>query len=207
MLTPAVLPSSLTRVVPWAHALLAPALRPGDLAVDLTAGRGRDTLFLFEQVGRSGRVVAFDTQAEALQRTAALLSGAGAAIHQHGSTGRADLTAAGIHLFAAGHQHLADCLADAPQVVIANLGFLPGGSPTLTTTAATTALALEQACALLAPGGRLAVVTYPGHPGGEVEAATVETLFFSLPPARWQTLRLAVPNARGAPLLLVAQKS
>ena len=47
-------------------------LRPGDVAVDATMGNGKDTQFLCELVGETGRVYAFDVQEEALERTAAV---------------------------------------------------------------------------------------------------------------------------------------
>ena len=65
--------SSLTRIVPWCHQLVAEVLKPGDLAVDLTAGKGRDTLVLAQAVGEGGQVVAFDLQAVALEQTAQYL--------------------------------------------------------------------------------------------------------------------------------------
>ena len=52
-------------------------LRPGDVAVDATMGNGKDTQFLCELVGETGRVYAFDVQEEALERTAARLEAAG----------------------------------------------------------------------------------------------------------------------------------
>ena len=52
-------------------------LRPGDIAVDATMGNGKDTQFLCELVGETGRVYAFDVQEEALERTAARLEAAG----------------------------------------------------------------------------------------------------------------------------------
>ena len=51
-------------------------LRPGDIAVDATMGNGKDTQFLCELVGETGRVYAFDVQEEALERTAARLGAA-----------------------------------------------------------------------------------------------------------------------------------
>ncbi len=64
-----------TRMVSWSHRLLADVLSPGDLALDLTAGTGRDTLFLFHRLGPRGRILAFDIQREALLRTESLLAG------------------------------------------------------------------------------------------------------------------------------------
>jgi ubiquinone/menaquinone biosynthesis C-methylase UbiE len=45
------------------------AAKQGDAAVDATAGRGRDTLFLSKPVGSEGRVYAFDIQRQAIETT------------------------------------------------------------------------------------------------------------------------------------------
>ena len=45
-------------------------LREGDIAVDFTMGNGYDTEFLSRTVGESGRVYAFDIQAQAVESTA-----------------------------------------------------------------------------------------------------------------------------------------
>ncbi|OQY24044.1 MAG: hypothetical protein B6I37_04115 [Desulfobacteraceae bacterium 4572_35.2] len=51
-------------VINWAHKLLAEVINPGDFVIDLTAGRGHDTLWLAQQVDaiHRGQVVAFDVQ-------------------------------------------------------------------------------------------------------------------------------------------------
>lgn len=206
MPTPTAAALHLTRIVAWAHELLAPALHSGDLAVDLTAGRGRDTLFLFHQVGPTGRVLSFDVQPAALLQTETLLTTAGAVVHWHDSVRAPDCSAPGVHLLGVGHERLSDYLDAPPRAVIANLGYLPGGPHEIATAAETTRKALDHAYASLVPGGRLAVVAYPGHAGGAAEAAMVEAFFARLPVAAWLTLRLTLPNAPDGPLLLVAQK-
>ena len=62
---------SVTEIV---HDLVRPHLRPGDTAFDGTAGNGHDTLFLAGCVGPTGRVLAWDIQPLAIERTAALLA-------------------------------------------------------------------------------------------------------------------------------------
>ena len=52
-----------------AQQLLGPLIRPGDIVIDATAGNGHDTLFLAENVGPDGRVLAFDVQAVAIDST------------------------------------------------------------------------------------------------------------------------------------------
>ena len=65
--------NELTDLVGWSHFFLSEVLEAGDAALDLTAGVGRDTLFLANRVGSSGKVFSFDIQTEALARTASLL--------------------------------------------------------------------------------------------------------------------------------------
>jgi hypothetical protein len=198
-------PPPLTRLVAWAQRLAGEVLRPGDLAVDLTAGSGRDALFLRQRVGPAGCVLAFDVQQAAIERTAALLAAAGAAFRHHPAGQSFDLSP-GVHLVRDCHARLDRYLPAPPRAILANLGYLPGGDPALTTLPATTLPALAQALEQLAPGGRLCVVVYPGHAGGEEEGRGVAALFAALPPPHWQALRLAVANVAQAPFLLVAEK-
>ncbi len=152
-------PPSLTQ---RAHAALLEVLRPGDRAIDATAGNGGDTLFLATAVGPTGHVWAFDTQAAALARTRERLAAAGI---DH------------VELRQECHSRLAawDPTATGPvRAVMFNLGYLPGGDHALVTRPETTRVALDAAARLLTPGGRISVVVYRGHPGGQAESATVE---------------------------------
>jgi len=200
------MPSGLTRLVPRAQQLLAEVLAPGALAVDLTAGTGRDTLFLAQQVGAQGTVLSFDIQPAALDQTAQLLATAGISACRHPAGTTPAGFGPGVHLLDSGHERLGTFLTVSPRAIIANLGYLPGGDPAVTTLPATTLSALYQGLDILETGGRLAVVLYVAHPGGEGEAAVVERLFATLSPRCWQVLRLAVANLPHAPLLLVAEK-
>ena len=47
------------RVVEKVHHALAETLRPGDIAIDATAGNGHDVVMLAQLVGASGKVHAF----------------------------------------------------------------------------------------------------------------------------------------------------
>jgi predicted methyltransferase len=198
------LPHSLIRMVPWAQYFLREVLRPGDHAADLTAGNGYDSLFLFECVGNSGRVVAIDIQEEALEHTAERLRKAGAEVHLWSA--ESDFRE-GVYLVRGDHAHLGRFCREPLRAVIANLGYRPGGDPSIATRSETTASALISALDLLMPGGRLAVVAYVGHPGGKKEADRVEGIFNALPPEKWLTLQLSVPNRSSSPYLLLAEKT
>jgi ubiquinone/menaquinone biosynthesis C-methylase UbiE len=49
------------------------AVSKGNVVVDATCGRGRDTLVLSQLVGKNGEVHAFDVQIEAISATRRLL--------------------------------------------------------------------------------------------------------------------------------------
>jgi Putative rRNA methylase len=197
--------NALASLSDWSHKLLAEVLRPGDLAVDLTAGNGHDTRFLAELVGQSGLVLAFDVQHQALTQTAAFLSSAGIPSIPHQGR-RPPGVAFGVVLIADGHEAVAEYLPRPVQACIANLGYLPGGDPSLRTLPQTTVTAVESALANLAPQGRLAVVVYVGHPGGREEGAALEDLLCQLPPGGWEIARLQLLNRHLAPYLLVVDK-
>jgi len=195
----------LPHIISWAHRFAEEILKPGDLAVDLTAGKGRDTLMLYRCVSPGGRVLAFDIQQQALCASAELLGDAGVSSVLVNDAERTDAPA-GVQLIHADHARLADYLDAAPKVVMANFGYLPGGDPEVITRSASSCTALEVALDLLAPGGRLVCVLYTAHPGGDQEAAAVEALLASLSSRDWFVLRLQVGNRCQAPYLLVAEK-
>jgi SAM-dependent methyltransferase len=62
------------RLTHFAHHKLREHLRPGDIAIDATAGNGHDTLFLAQLVGPTGQVLACDVQSAAVDATTARLA-------------------------------------------------------------------------------------------------------------------------------------
>ncbi len=179
-------------VAEMAHGLLAQVLTSGDAAVDATCGRGRDTLFLARQVGREGCVYAFDIQKEALDSTRRLLA--------------ENQILSGVILYQADHADMASYVPAGLKGVLFNLGFLPGGDETILTKAESTALAVEAALGLLALGGMLVTVCYPGHGGGPEEKEAVEEKMKALPAAFWRTGGFYLINKKLAPCLFYALK-
>jgi 16S rRNA C1402 N4-methylase RsmH len=197
---------SLGRIVPWSHDLLAEVVSPGDLAIDLTAGRGQDTLALWRMVGEQGQVIAFDVQQDALMQTLQRLSAGGATVRLVDQANQPLSNQPGVDLIHCCHSRYADIVINAPTAIIANLGCLPGGNQQMITRSETTLAALDQALAGLAVGGRIAVVVYPGHDGGGEEAMCVERFFSALDSTNYDVLQVQLPNRIQAPGLLVAEK-
>ena len=149
------------RATEIAQAAVSRVLKPGDLAIDATAGNGHDTLFLCERVGPQGKVIAFDIQEDALASTRTRLTESG-------------VEPARCELIRADHETMADYgKAGTITAITFNLGYLPGGDKTVITRTTTTLAALENALRLLKPGGVLTIVCYPGHEGGGEEAEAV----------------------------------
>ena len=153
------------RVTERAQALASEVLNSGDIAIDATAGKGRDTAFLAQTVGPTGWVHSFDIQPDAINSTRNLLEVSGlinrATLHERS------------------HAELTESLPESHRgkiaVAIFNLGYLPGSDQKIITQPASTAIALQSALAELKSGGRLICVAYTGHPGGKEESDVVQT--------------------------------
>jgi hypothetical protein len=195
----------LVDIVRWGHDLLQEVLGDGDLAVDLTAGNGHDTLALWRMTGPAGQVIACDIQAKALDVTGDRLQLAGVDRRLHLESLPLP-SRPGVDLVQMDHAQIAAVLPGAPRGIIANLGYLPGGDQHLVTRPETTLSALGASCDLLAIGGRMAIVVYPGHAGGAEEAAAVTDFFTGLDAGRFQVLQLRVCNRPRAPFLMMIEK-
>jgi predicted methyltransferase len=160
----------MERLTDKVHQILRSRLKPGDVAIDATAGNGHDTLFLAKSVGPAGWVYAFDVQPEAILQTQKRLESAGCE---------------NVRVLLRDHAEMADAVPLEHHGQIAavtfNLGYLPGSDKTLRTEPESTCRAIAAALALLREGGVLSVLAYTGHAGGLAEADAVGTLLKTLP--------------------------
>jgi predicted methyltransferase len=189
-------PVNPIRVTERAQKLATEVLRPGDIAVDGTAGKGRDTACLAQAVGPNGHVHAFDIQPEAITSTHNLLEVAGL------------LDRVSLHLRS--HAELTDVLTPAQGgklgVAIFNLGYLPGGDAAIITQPSSTNQALRAAFDHLRPGGRLICVAYTGHPGGPEESNIVLKFAEEQVAAGLHVEKVGYYPTPGKPWILVVNK-
>ncbi len=180
-----------------AHAAVLDSLFEGAVALDATAGNGRDTVFLSRLVGPGGKVYALDIQSEAVTRTRALLEGEGLSdrvILRRGS--HADL-----------RDRWPELRPGSVQAIMFNLGYLPGGEKSLITRPESTLAGLEQALPLIAPAGVLTVVCYPGHPGGEAESEAVCSWAEALPEQTFSSrIERLAGRSEKAPFLVLVRR-
>ncbi|RJE91235.1 methyltransferase domain-containing protein [Paenibacillus sp. 1011MAR3C5] len=183
-------------VLSMAHKWIAERAGSGDAVIDATAGGGVDTLALAELVGPKGIVYAFDIQQSALDRTRERLEAAGG--HPQ------------VQLLLQDHAGMAEAIA--PELggqvaaIMFNLGYLPGSDQSIVTQPESTIGALQATMGLLRPGGILTCVLYPGHPGGDLEAAAVEAWASALPQLVGQAVLYRQPQRSAAPYLIAVEK-
>lgn len=185
--------SGFQPTVQLAHLWLNDFLKPGATAVDATVGNGHDTLFLARRVGANGRVYGFEIQEKALHNTLELLK----------TEGFADI----VKLFQTGHENIAHHIQNDVDVIIFNLGYLPGGDHSIVTRPETTMKAVTEGLALLKKGGAMCLVVYTGHPGGEEEQLQLEGFLGQLDKKKFCVTKLSFLNRDCAPYIIMIEKS
>ncbi len=138
------------------HKILEEHVQPGDLCIDATAGRGKDTLFLSRLVGEQGHVTAFDIQEDAVNSTCTLLAA-------HGMDSRAEV-------YLDSHSNMAQyAQKDSIAAITFNFGWLPGGDHNVFTKPETSIQAIEAGLSLLKDGGIMTLILYYGRETGFAE--------------------------------------
>lgn len=176
------------------RAFLQPLILPGDKVMDATAGRGRDTLFLAECVGPTGKVYALDIQEQALAETHRLLS----------DKGMADR----VSLHCLDHARCREVVTEELRAVIFNLGYLPGSDHRIVTLKHSTIKGIAEALMLLQAGGLLVLTVYRGHSGAEEESAGVNKFLKTLPKRIYSVLKGCYINqGEKSPYWIMVQKN
>ena len=168
-----------------AHQFVKAHVKRGDLCIDATCGRGRDTALLCGLVGAEGRVLAFDVQQEAVDATRALLKAQGHA---------------NAEVLLTSHERMGE-YAEAGSVaaVMFNFGWLPGGDHNVFTQPESSLAALAQALGLLKPGGIVSMCIYYGRNNGYAERDALLAAVAKLDPEHFTVMRTEFVNRTGEP--------
>ena len=174
----------MKRPLEMAHDFLAQVITREDIVVDATMGNGHDTLFLAKL---AKQVYAFDIQEQALEKTSQRLQEAG-------------LTNA--ELILQGHETV-DQFVKEVKAAIFNLGYLPSADKSIITQPQTTLDALDKLCHMLVKGGRIAIMIYYGHEGGDIERDAVMDFVSHLPQEEYTAAIYRTLNQINNPPFLV----
>ena len=172
----------MKRPLEMAHDFLAQVITQEDIVVDATMGNGHDTLFLAKL---AKQVYAFDIQEQALKKTNQRLQAAG-------------LT--NVQLILQGHETV-DQFVSELKAAIFNLGYLPSADKSIITRA------LEKLCHMLVKGGRIAIMIYYGHEGGNLEKDAVLNYVSQLPQQEYTaTIYRTLNQVNNPPFLVMIEK-
>ncbi len=165
-------------------------------AVDATAGNGHDTLFLANLLGPHGVVHTFDIQEEAIQKTRQLVI--------------EEQLLSRIRFHHASHSEWQKKIPSQEQQVIfvamMNLGYLPGGDKSITTTGRISSEFFRQITEQLHGDGVMTVLAYRGHPGGSEEFELIHDAFTSLDDMQFSKEMVPATKEVTSPVLFRIQK-
>ena len=174
----------MLRPLQMAHAFLEEVVTDEDIVVDATMGNGHDTLF-WARLAK--KVYAFDIQEQAIEQTTKRL---------------AEAKLDNVELFLTGHENV-DQYVESIKAAIFNLGYLPSADKTVITQPHTTIQALEKLCQRLVTSGRIAIMIYYGHEGGDVERDAVLDFVSQLPQQEFTVALYKTINQINQPPFLV----
>ena len=178
----------MKRPLEMAHDFLAQVITKDDVVVDATMGNGYDTLFLAKL---AKQVYAFDIQEQALEKTSQRIQEAG-------------LT--NVDLILQGHETVDQYVTEV-KAAIFNLGYLPSADKSIITQPQTTLEALEKLCQVLVKGGRIAIMIYYGHEGGDIERDAVLDFVSQLPQQEYTaTIYRTLNQINNPPFLVMIEK-
>lgn len=174
----------MLRPLEMAHAFLSEIITKEDIVVDATMGNGHDTLFLAQL---AKKVYAFDIQEQAIKQTTKRL---------------AEAKVDNVELFLTGHENVGRYIKST-KAAIFNLGYLPSADKSVITQPHTTIQALEKLCQRLVTGGRIVIMIYYGHEGGDVERDVVLDFVSQLPQQEFTVALYKTINQINQPPFLV----
>ncbi|MEN2768312.1 tRNA (mnm(5)s(2)U34)-methyltransferase [Ornithinibacillus xuwenensis] len=180
-------------ILKYSHHLLEEIVKPGETVIDATCGNGNDTLFLSKLVGEQGEVLAFDIQEQAIDHTDQLLM---------------ENNCTNVSLVLDSHANLENYLsADLEGKIggaIFNLGYLPKSDKSIITKGNSTIAAIHAILKYLKPNGRIILVVYYGHEGGDVERNDIMKHVISLDQKKYSVLQYGFINQKNNPPFIIA---
>lgn len=156
-----------------------------DTAVDATLGNGHDTDFLKD---RFKNVFAFDIQKTACDSY----------IQKNNKN---------VTVINDSHEKIKEYVKNNCDVIMYNLGFLPGADKNITTKADSSLKSIKDGLAILNHGGMMSIAIYRGHSEGKNEERVILNYLKELPKAQFGVMYHSFFNrSEEAPFLVIVEK-
>lgn len=163
------------------------------LIVDATIGNGYDTLYLRKHANENCKIIGFDVQEKAISSTKKRL-------REHDAFYNTQL-------IKDGHEYFDKYIDMAIDLIVYNLGYLPGSDKTITTTKDTTIQSITAGIRLLKKNGLMVIVVYPGHDEGYEEYKTIDDFLKKRDQKNCDVLKLDYKNQKNnPPVIYVIEK-
>ncbi|MBO5589376.1 MAG: class I SAM-dependent methyltransferase, partial [Anaerovibrio sp.] len=105
------------------------------------------------------------------------------------------------------HENISQVVDEKLDLVVFNLGYLPGGDHSITTVPKVTVKAVENSMKQLAVNGVISIMVYPGHPAGKEEGVRLMILLEELPKEEYSVVKCQLTNHDStAPYLYLIEK-
>lgn len=155
--------------------------------IDMTLGNGHDAKKLLEKFQRAF-LYGFDIQESALNSTYSLLN-------EYKLDGR-------YKLILDSHENISDYNLKA-DLIIYNLGYLPGKDKKIKTKAESTVKSLSSSIKnTLKPGGHIVIISYTGHDGGMEEYISIKNFLNELDQKKYRVIEINYTNQINFPPIL-----
>lgn len=177
----------MDKVLDYAKKIISEKITLEDTCLDLTCGRGNDTLFLCQ---RCKKVYAFDIQDDAIK-----------------STREKTKDYDNVILIKDSHKNLLTYVKESIKAAIYNLGYLPKGDKSITTHYQEVIESIKSVFSILQKNGVIIVVCYPGHEEGQKESIEIDKWLRKLNQKEYDVLRYEFINQiNNPPYLYIIEK-
>ena len=176
----------------FVHKLIKEKLKSNFLCIDATLGNGYDTLFLLENLKEDGFVFGFDIQKDAIKSTKKSLE---------------DKNYNNFKLIKDSHVNFKDHIGKKIDLVVYNLGYLPGGNKSITTKSKSTLESVKVAMDMLKKEGTIFITAYPGHSEGQNELDLLKDFFKSVDQRKFNIAKIDFYNqVNKPPVIFIIEK-
>lgn len=179
-----------TKATDIAKKIMEIRVKEGNTVIDATVGNGYDTVFLAKLVEKTGKVYGFDIQDKAIDNTKAKLT----------ELGLLDR----VELIKDSHENIDRYLNEKVDLVVFNLGYLPGGNHEITTKPNSTIEAIKKSLNILKENGIIILVVYHGHEIGKLEKEAIEEFVKELDQKSYTVIKFEFINQINNPPLIFA---